>query len=169
MNNITTDPIMGMNIFGGGSNSQFAEQNMSDLQELERRKQDLAIQQQQILQRQRTQSSTPLWDKIDEEVASMSPEMQSAMGNDEEFASLNSQVASLVQFEQLKLVKAKVEASSQGKELLESLLKATRRVKGALQTAEKQRYSEIEAFIEASAKNPKLTLEEFRLSKKIKK
>ena len=70
--------------------------------------------------------------------------------------------------EQLKLVKANIEAMPEGKELLESLLKATQRVKGALQTAQKQAYNEYEAFIAESAKNPKLTLEEFRNARKVK-
>jgi hypothetical protein len=156
---------MGLNFFGGNNNAQYAEQNMSDLQELERKKQELSMQQQQILQRQRTQTPTPLWDKIDEEVASMSAEMQAAMSNDEEFAALNNQVTALVQYEQLKLVKARVEALPEGKELLQGLLKATQRVKGALQTAEKQKYNEFEAFVAASAKNPKLTFEDFKKGK----
>lgn len=156
---------MGFNFFGSGTRQQ---DSFSDLQELERRKQELSMQQQQILQRHQVQSPTPLWDKIDEEVASLTPEQQQAMMNDEEFADINSRVTALVQFEQLKLVKAKVEAIPEGKELLQSLLTATQRVKGALQTAQKQAYSEYEAFMAASAKNPKLTLEEFRKSRKSK-
>jgi hypothetical protein len=88
---------------------------------------------------------------------------------DEEFADINSKVTALVQFEQLKLVKAKVEAIPEGKELLQTLLAATQRVKGALQTAQKQAYNEYEAFVQASQSNPKLTLEEFRKSRKTKK
>jgi hypothetical protein len=90
------------------------------------------------------------------------------MMNDEEFADINNKVTALVQFEQLKLVKAKVEAIPEGKELLQALLNATQRVKGALQTAEKQAYNEYAAFVEASAKNPKLTLDEFRRMRKTK-
>lgn len=155
-----TDPIMGFNIFGGGAQPSL-DRNFIDLQELERRKQE-------ILQRQQRQTATPLWDKIDEEIASLTPEMQQSMMEDKEFAEINSKVTTLVQFEQLKLVKANIEAMPEGKELLESLLKATQRVKGALETAQKQAYNEYEAFIAESAKNPKLTLEEFRNSRKIK-
>lgn len=162
-----TDPIMGFNIFGGGIQPA-NDRNFNDLQELERRKQELTMQQQSILQRHQRQTSTPLWDKIDEEIASLTPDMQQDMMEDKEFAEINSKVTALVQFEQLKLVKADIEAMPEGKELLESLLKATQRVKGALQTAQKQAYNEYEAFIAESAKNPKLTLEEFRNSRKIK-
>lgn len=154
-----TDPIMGFNFFG---NSVQADRRFNDLQELERRKQELSIQQQQILQRAQSHSSTPLWDKIDEEISGLTPEQQQAMMSDEEFAEINNKVTTLVQFEQLKLVKATVEAIPEGKELLQALLTATQRVKGALQTAQKKAYNEYEAFVVASSKNPKLTLEEFR-------
>jgi hypothetical protein len=94
----------------------------------------------------------------------MSDDLKGAMMNDEEFAQINAKVTALVQFEQLKLVKARVESSAEGKALLQDLLKATQRVKGALETAQKQAFSEYEAFMVASAKNPKLTLKEFRES-----
>lgn len=162
------DPIMGINFFGGNTQIQ-ASSSFNELQELERRKQDLAMKQQAILQRQQSQSSTPIWDKIDEEIGGLTPEQQQAMMADDEFADINSKVTALVQFEQLKLVRAKVEAIPEGKELLQALLTATQRVKGALQTAQKQAYSEYEAFVEASQSNPKLTLDEFRKSRQTKK
>lgn len=161
------DPIMGFNFFGGGAQAQ-ASNSFNDLQELERRKQELAMQQQQILQRHQTQSVTPLWDKIDEEISGLTAEQQQAMYGDDEFADINNKVTAIVQFEQLKLVKAKVEAMPEGKELLQALLAATQRVKGALQTAQKQAYNEYEAFVEASQNNPKLTLDEFRRTRKTK-
>lgn len=157
------DPIMGLNFFGQSTQPQ-AVRSIDDLQELERRKQEIAMQQQQILQRA-SSSQTPIWDKIDEEVASLSDDIKSAMMDDEEFAQINAKVSALVQYEQLKLVKARVEASSEGKTLLQDLLKATQRVKGALETAKKQAFSEYEAFLAASASNPKLTLDEFRKSR----
>lgn len=162
-----TDPIMGFNFFGGGAQTQ-ASNSFNDLQELERRKQELAMQQQQILQRHQSQSVTPLWDKIDEEISGLTAEQQQAMYGDDEFADINNKVTAIVQFEQLKLVKAKVEAMPEGKELLQALLAATQRVKGALQTAQKQAYNEYEAFVEASQNNPKLTLDEFRRTRKTK-
>ena len=163
---MAADPIIGFNFLGGVQPQ--TNNGFNELQELERRKQELSMQQQAILQRTQSQSSTPLWDKIDEAVASLTPEQQQAMMNDEEFADVNNKVTALVQFEQLKLVKAKVEAIPEGKELLQALLNATQRVKGALQTAEKQAYNEYAAFVEASAKNPKLTLDEFRRARKTK-
>lgn len=156
---------MGFNFFGTppqGNNG------FNELQELERRKRELSMQQEQILQRHQTQSLTPLWDKIDEEIGGLTPEQQQAMFDDDEFVDINSKVTALVQYEQLKLVKASIESTPAGKELLQSLLSAAQRVKGALQTAQKQAYSEYAAFVEASAKNPKLTLDEFRKSKKSK-
>ena len=157
---------MGLNFFGNGRLQ--ADGSFADLQELERRKQELSQQQQQIIQSRQASSSTPLWDKLDAEVATLSAEQQQQMMNDEEFAEINSKVTAIVQYEQLKLVKAKVEATAEGRELLQSLLKATQRVKGALETAQKQAYNEYAAFIAESAKNPKLTLEEFRNGRKSK-
>lgn len=152
---MNTDPIMGLNFFGQSTQPQ-AARSIDELQELERRKAEFL---------QRTASSqTPIWDKIDEELRSMSDDLKGAMMNDEEFAQINAKVTALVQFEQLKLVKARVESSAEGKALLQDLLKATQRVKGALETAQKQAFSEYEAFMVASAKNPKLTLKEFRES-----
>lgn len=157
---------MGLNFFGNGRLQ--ADGSFADLQELERRKQELSQQQQQIIQSRQASSSTPLWDKLDAEFATLSAEQQQQMMNDEEFAEINSKVTAIVQYEQLKLVKAKVEATAEGRELLQSLLKATQRVKGALETAQKQAYNEYAAFIAESAKNPKLTLEEFRNGRKSK-
>ena len=102
---MNTDPIMGLNFFGQATQPQ-AVRSIDDLQELERRKQEIAIQQQQILQRA-SSSQTPIWDKIDEEVASLSDDLKGAMMNDEEFAQINAKVTALVQYEQLKLVKAR--------------------------------------------------------------
>lgn len=160
------DPIMGFNFFGGAQPQ--ANNGFNELQELERAKQEISIKQQQILQRTQSQSSTPLWDKIDEAVASLTPEQQQAMMEDAEFAEINSKVTAIVQYEQLKLVKAKVEAIPEGKELLQALLDTTQRLKGALETAQKQAYNEYEAFVEASVQNPKLTLDEFRKMRKPK-
>ena len=160
------DPIMGFNFFGNTSSSPRQDNGLNDLQELERQKQELSARQQLILRNPQSLSRTPLWDKIDEEIGGLSPEQQQEMLNDEEFADVNSKVTALVQYEQLKLVKATVEASPEGKELLQALLAAAQRVKGALQTAQKQAYSEYEAFVVASARNPKLTLSEFRKTRK---
>ena len=119
------DPIMGFNFFGGAQPQ--ANNGFNELQELERAKQEISIKQQQILQRTQSQSSTPLWDKIDEAVASLTPEQQQAMMEDAEFAEINGKVTAIVQYEQLKLVKAKVEAIPEGKELLQALLDTTQR------------------------------------------
>ena len=160
------DPIIGFNFLGSPTASPRSDGGLNDLQELERQKQELSARQQLILRNPQSLSRTPLWDKIDEEIGGLSPEQQQEMLNDEEFADVNSKVTALVQYEQLKLVKATVEASPEGKELLQALLAAAQRVKGALQTAQKQAYSEYEAFVVASARNPKLTLSEFRKTRK---
>ena len=160
------DPIIGFNFLGSPTGLTRSDGGLNDLQELERQKQELSARQQQILRNPQSLSRTPLWDKLDEEIGALTAEQQQDMLNDEEFADINSKVTALVQYEQLKLVKATVEASPEGKELLQALLAAAQRVKGALQTAQKQAYSEYEAFVVASARNPKLTLSEFRKTRK---
>lgn len=160
------DPIIGFNFLGSPSVPTRSDGGLNDLQELERQKQELSARQQQILRNPQSLSRTPLWDKLDEEIGALTAEQQQDMLNDEEFADINSKVTALVQYEQLKLVRASIETSPEGKELLQAMLAAAQRVKGALQTAQRQAYSEYEAFVVASARNPKLTLSEFRKTRK---
>ena len=54
---MAADPIIGFNFLGGVQPQ--TNNGFNELQELERRKQELSMQQQAILQRTQSQSSTP--------------------------------------------------------------------------------------------------------------
>ncbi len=79
---------------------------------------------------------------------------------------VNAELAEMVQTQMLYLVRGNIEQSPKGKELLSRMLEVTKRVKGAVLTAERAAIEEFEAFRIASAKNPDLTMSEFRKLKK---
>ena len=63
-------------------------------------------------------SRTPLWDKIDAEIAPLSNEQKKAVFEDEGYVAVQGELAQLVQEHLLKIVKPQIEGTEKGKELL---------------------------------------------------
>ncbi len=161
------DPIMGVK-FGGNIIQDDAATRIAEIQRLETEKAMIANRQKDLM-RNSAQSETPIWDSIDAEISPMSEQQRIAMQKDKEYVSINSQLADMVQVHLLQLVRGNIEKSPTGKELLSRMLEVTRRVKGAVLTAERTAMEEFEAFRKASEQNPDLTMAEFRQLKTKKK
>lgn len=96
--------------------------------------------------------ATPIWDSIDAEVTALTDDQKLSMNSDAEYVQLNNQVAALVQQRILQTVKPYIEATEEGKQLLQQLLTCTRRVKAAVITADK---AEMEEFRQWKANKKK--------------
>lgn len=63
-------------------------------------------------------SRTPLWDKIDAEIAPLTEEQKKAVFADEEYIAIQAELGQMVQEQILRIVKPQIEGSEKGKELL---------------------------------------------------
>ena len=95
---------------------------------------------QQLSQYKQSQPSnaTPIWDEIDNIVSGLTDSEKELLANDEEFNESNNAVLAVLQREYLRIMRPIVEASSDGKEALQSHLATVKRLakKAKEQTAE---------------------------------
>ena len=102
-----------------------------------------------------------LWSKIDNEVSNIDKYIIETLNNDENYKSINAQLQAIVQQELLYLVRDKVEARQDGKELLEKQLQVIRQLKS---NASEKRNKDIDLFNrfkEYSRIHPETTYEQF--------
>lgn len=111
------------------------------------------------LQNQTT--SKLIWDEIDSELSPMSDEQKVRLMQDEEYAELYEELQILVQSEILNLVKARIESTDRGKELLSKQLKVVKKLKGKIITDTNREMELFMKFKEFSKQNPNVTYEEF--------
>lgn len=133
---LTTKNIM-YNVFLGndptlqGNNfSRSIDEQLANIRQLE----------QQLSQYKQSQPSnaTPIWDGIDNIVGGLTDSEKELLAADDEFNESNSAVLSVLQREYLRIMRPIVEASSDGKEALQSHLATVKRLakKAKEQTAE---------------------------------
>ena len=122
---------MPLNQFILGGDSMFSN-NLDDIdtqiQKMELYRQRLK----QIKESQQIQNSQPqrlIWDEIDSEITPMSSEQKNRLLQDQDYTSIYTELQSMVQSELLNLVKAKIEGSERGKDLLQKQLKIVRKLK----------------------------------------
>ena len=112
------DPLLGTNV-----STSIDEQ----LQLLERQKQVLETarqqRQQQQLPVQQPVQQRLIWDEIDAEIEPMTNEQKNMLFQDEDYVDIYNKLQGLVQAEILSLVKARIENTQEGKELLSQQLK----------------------------------------------
>lgn len=111
------------------------------------------LQQLKALQAQQTPVKL-IWDDIDAEVRPMTDEQKKRMFDDAEYMETYVKLNEMVQNELLNLVKAKIENTSEGKELLSQQLKTVKRLKNDI-------INETNREKEFSKLNPGVTYEEF--------
>jgi hypothetical protein len=63
-------------------------------------------------------SRTPLWDKIDNEIAPLTDEQKRVVFDDEDYKAIQVELGQMVQEQILRIVKPQLESSEKGKELL---------------------------------------------------
>lgn len=115
-------------------------------------------QNQQVAQQPVTQG---IWDAIDAEIAPLTQEQQNMLLTNQDYVNNYNALQSMVQAEVLNLVRGKIEASADGKHLLEEQLKLVKLLKSKIVEVTNKEMELFKAFKEASKTNPNLTYEEF--------
>lgn len=115
-------------------------------------------QNQQVTQQPTTQG---IWDAIDAEIAPLTQEQQNMLLSNQDYINNYNALQSMVQAEVLNLVRGKIEASEDGKHLLEEQLKLVKLLKSKIVEVTNKEMELFKAFKEASKTNPNLTYEEF--------
>ena len=118
------------------------------------------LQQLKALQAQQTPVKL-IWDDIDAEVRPMSDEQKRKMFDDAEYVETYTKLNEMVQVEILNLVKAKIENTTEGKELLSQQLKIVKRLKSEIINETNREMEMFKRFKEFSKLNPGVTYEEF--------
>lgn len=149
------DPLLGNNL-----NTSIDDQ----LQLLERQRQVLEAARQQRHQQQVPAQQAPqklVWDEIDAEIEPMTDEQKNMLFQDEDYVDIYNKLQSLVQSEILGLVKARIENTQEGKELLSQQLKIVKKLKGKIIDTTNKEMEMFRRFREFSKQNPTVTYEEF--------
>lgn len=102
-----------------------------------------------------------IWDAIDAEIAPFTQEQQNMLLSNQDYVNNYNALQSMVQAEVLNLVRGKIEASEDGKHLLEEQLKLVKLLKSKIVEVTNKEMELFKAFKEASKTNPNLTYEEF--------
>lgn len=118
------------------------------------------LQQLKALQSQQTAVKL-IWDDIDAEIRPMTDEQKKRMFDDAEYMETYVKLNEIVQNELLNLVKAKIENTSEGKELLSQQLKTVKRLKNDIINETNREMEMFKRFKEFSKLNPGVTYEEF--------
>lgn len=117
------------------------------------------------LQRMKSQQMTPqqnlIWDSIDSELRPLSDEQKERLFSNSEYASIYNQLQMVVQAELLNLVKAKIESTPEGKDLLEAQLKIVKTLKSQIIEDTNKEMQLFNKFKEFSRTNPGITYDEF--------
>lgn len=117
------------------------------------------------LQQLKSQANNPsqeyIWDEIDKEVSPLTEEQKSRMLSDVEYADNYGRLQDIVQAELLNLVKAKIESTCMGKELLQNQLRIVRKLKSKIVEETTKEMEMFNKFREYSKHNPGITYEEF--------
>lgn len=117
------------------------------------------------LQRMKNQQMVPsqslIWDSIDSELRPLSDEQKEKLFSNSEYASVYNQLQLIVQAELLNLVKAKIESTPEGKDLLEAQLKIVKTLKSQIIEDTNKEMQLFNKFKEFSRTNPGITYDEF--------
>lgn len=117
------------------------------------------VQNQQVIPQQPVNQG--IWDAIDAEIAPLTQEQQNMLLTNQDYVTNYNALQSMVQAEVLNLVRGKIEASEEGKHLLEEQLKLVKLLKSKIIEVTNKEMELFKAFKEASKTNPTLTYEEF--------
>lgn len=150
------DPLLGNSMVGNSLDDQ--------LQLIEKYKQNLEAAKQLRQQAQSVQQPVPqrmIWDEIDAEINPMTDEQKTRMLQDEDYVDTYTKIQDMVQAEILNLVKGRIEATPEGKELLQRQLKIVKKLKGKIIQETNREMEMFRKFREFSKTHPEVTYEEF--------
>lgn len=146
------DPLLGSSMLGNNIEEQ--------LQLLDRYRQNLENAKSMKQQIQQAPQRL-IWDDIDLELQPMSDEQKSILFQNEEYVETYTRIQGLVNTEILNLVKAKIESTQEGNELLRNQLKILRKLKGKIIEDTNREMEMFRRFKEFSKHNPEVTYDEF--------
>jgi hypothetical protein len=146
------DPLLGSSMLGNNIEEQ--------LQLLDRYRQNLENAKNMKQQIQQAPQRL-IWDEIDLELQPMSDEQKSVLFQNEEYVETYTRIQGLVNAEILNLVKAKIESTQEGNELLRNQLKILRKLKGKIIEDTNREMEMFRRFKEFSKHNPEMTYDEF--------
>lgn len=150
------DPLLGNSMVGNSLDEQ--------LQLIEKYKQNLEAAKQLRQQAQSVQQPVPqrmIWDEIDAEISPMTDEQKTRMLQDEDYVDTYTKIQDMVQAEILNLVKGRIEATPEGKELLQRQLKIVKKLKGKIIQETNREMEMFRKFREFSKTHPEVTYDEF--------
>ena len=154
---------MPLNQFILGGDSMFSN-NLDDIDTQIQRMEAYRQRLKQIKESQQIQNSQPqrlIWDEIDSEITPMSSEQKNRLLQDQDYTSIYIELQSMVQSELLNLVKAKIEGSERGKDLLQKQLKIVRKLKTKIIEDTDREMEMFKRFKEYSKEHPNTSYDEF--------
>ena len=154
---------MPLNQFILGGDSMFSN-NLDDIDTQIQRMETYRQRLKQIKESQQIQNSQPqrlIWDEIDSEITPMSSEQKNRLLQDQDYTSIYTELQSMVQSELLNLVKAKIEGSERGKDLLQKQLKIVRKLKTKIIEDTDREMEMFKRFKEYSKEHPNTSYDEF--------
>lgn len=116
---------------------------------------------QQLKQQAQAAPQKFLWDDIDAEIKPLSDEQKERLMMDNEYLSNYNAIQMLVQTELINLIKGKLEANPDGKELLQNQLRLTKRLKSKIIEDTQREMQAFKRFKEYSKSHPEVTYDEF--------
>lgn len=102
-----------------------------------------------------------VWDDINAEISSMTDSQKDLLLQNKEYFEIYSKLQEMVQIELVNLVKAKIENTVEGKDLLEDQLKTIKKLKKQIIEDTNKEMEVFKRFKEYSKLNPGITYEEF--------
>lgn len=154
---------MPLNQFILGGDSMFSN-NLDDIDTQIQRMEAYRQRLKQLKESQQIQNNQPqrlIWNEIDSEITPMSNEQKNRLLNDQDYVSIYTELQSMVQAELLNLVKAKIEGSERGKDLLQKQLKIVRKLKTKIIEDTDREMEMFKKFKEYSKEHPNTSYDEF--------
>ena len=138
----------------------------SNLDDLDVQIQRMEAYRQRLKQLKESQQQQPIqksliWDQIDAEITPMSSEQKNRLLNNADYVDTYNELQSIVQVELLNLVKAKIENTEKGKELLSKQLKIVKKLKTKIIEDTDREMELFKKFKEYSKKHPDTSYDEF--------
>ena len=138
----------------------------SNLDDLDVQIQRMEAYRQKLKQLKESQQQQPIqksliWDQIDAEITPMSNEQKNRLLNNADYVDTYNELQSIVQSELLNLVKAKIENTEKGKELLSKQLKIVKKLKTKIIEDTDREMELFKKFKEYSKKHPDTSYDEF--------
>lgn len=104
---------------------------------------------------------TVIWNEIDAEIKVLSPAQIQKLFENEDYVKVYSKIQELVNAEILNLVKAKIESSTEGNQLLKEQLQILKTLKVKIMEDTDREVTLFKQFKEFSKTNPNVTYDEF--------